>query len=265
MNLESMDVQDKLMIRSDGMFYAHMGEVSIGDIILKAEQRKEVKVFPFQAVASTPEEDREGEVLLQKGLNFEPFKRYGCFNWNHIPFTMVAMPTGRKAWLEKSMWMCEGEIVSGLEIYRDPITKAVITSDMIVNQHNTLKKAGYTNGLHVSVEGKATKRSKCGKFVEKADILHIALTFIPINPSCSLKMIAKSMERKIECQVSDTYYDTIKSMSAQGAGQFAKSDSEDGNAIETQLVNHLVSKGYGEYQAKAHVYGYLAKKFGNKK
>jgi len=247
---------NQFMVRSDGMFFAHMG-----DVILKSEKRNETNVFPFTAQASTPDKDREGETLLQKGLNFEPFKSAGHYNWNHIPFAIVGVPTGKKAWLEETGWHCEGEIISGLEVFRDPVTKSVYTTDQIVCQHNQMKKAGYNHGLHVSVEGKVTKRSKCGKYVEKADIYHIACTFTPVNPNCSLKMLAKSMAGKMEIQESDSYFDTLKSLSTSNVEPMVKEDLEGSKSIENSLVSFLMKKGYSGLEAKKYVYKYLAEKF----
>ena len=238
------------IIKSDGTFRAHMGEV-----ILKSEKVGETEGWHFEAIASTPDKDREGETLLQKGLNFEPFIDSGEFNWNHIPHAMVGVPVGKKAWFEKGFWKTEGMILADM-----PISQGYTTND-VVKQHNQLKKAGFQRGLACSVEGKVRERSDCGKYVKKADIYNVALTFRPVNPSCTVAMLAKSMDKQAELEIDNDFY---KALSVSDAAPFTKEDVEGGSTdmgLENKLVAHLVRKGYSKGQAKAHVASYMKKKF----
>lgn len=237
------------IIKSDGTFRAHMG-----DVILKSQKVGDTEGWHFEAIASTPDKDREGETLLQKGLNFDPFIDSGEFNWNHIPHAMVGVPVGKKAWFDKSVgWKCEGLILADM-----PISEKYTTNE-VIKQHNQLKKAGFQRGLCTSVEGKVRERSDCGKYVKKADIYNIALTFRPVNPSCTVAMLAKSLDKQIELMEDNDFY---KAMSADSAAAFTKEDVEGGDlGLEAKLVKHLVRKGYSEKQAKAHVNSYMSKKF----
>lgn len=243
---------DNFLIKSDGTFRAHMGSV-----ILKSEKVGETEGWTFEAICSTPDKDREGETLLQKGLNFEPFCDSGEYNWNHIPHAMVGVPVGKKAWFDKSLggWKCEGMLLADM-----PIAPGYTTNE-VVKQHNQLQKAGFQRGLCTSVEGKVRERSDCGKYVKKADIYNIAITFRPVNPNCSLEMIAKSMNGQAELQVANEFY---KALSATDSAPFVKEDLEgDGKdtlGLEKRLVQHLVRKGYSEGQAKKHVASYFKKK-----
>ena len=213
-------------VRSDGSFIAFMdnSSVSMGDAILKAEAKGETKVYPFVAQASTPDRDREGEILLQKGLSFEPFKEHGEFNWNHIPHAMTGLPTGQKAWFEEPGWKCQGEIIAGLPILPG------YTTDMIVQQHNQLKKAGHDRGLCVSVEGKVQARSPEGRYVLKADIYNIAHTFRPQNVNCSVAMLTKSLAGVAPMLFRDQFYDGLnKNLSVEGIKPTMKQDLEGGD------------------------------------
>ena len=244
-------------VKSDGSFYAFMDNSSInfGDSILKAEAKGETKVYPFIGQASTPDKDREGEVLIQKGLNFVPFMEHGEFNWNHIPHAMTGIPTGKKAWFEEPGWKCQGDIISGL-----PILPGYST-DMIVQQHNQLKKAGCDRGLCLSVEGKVQVRSACGRYVLKADIYNIAHTFRPQNVNCSLAMLAKSMAGEAPMLCRDDYYTELnKSLAMQAVRPMMKEDLEGGDGVDEKLIKHLLQKGYSMLEAKRHVYNYLWRK-----
>ncbi|MGZ3772958.1 MAG: hypothetical protein ACXVCY_04230 [Pseudobdellovibrionaceae bacterium] len=244
-------MNNKFFVRSDGYFQA-----DLGCVLLKAEQIGETEGYHFSGTASTQDEDREGEVLIQKGLDFSPFVEHGEFNWNHINHAIVGYPVGKKAWFEDGVWKAEGEIIRGL-----PISKNYDT-DMVVQQHNQLQKAQTGRGLRMSVEGQVEKRSQSGKFVEKAKIYNIALTFRPQNPNCSLTMLAKSMSGKAQLESNDSFY---KSLSVSDAQPFMKQDlegaSQDNLSVEKYLVAHLVKKGWDKKKAQAHVNKFLIKKF----
>ena len=226
-------------------------------MILKAEKIGDTEGYHFSGIASTSDKDREGETLLQKGLNFEPFMEHGEFNWNHISHAMVCVPVGKKAWFEGGNWRTEGMILKGMPITDD------YTTDMIIKQHNQLKKAGLPRGLCQSVEGKVTERSKDGSFVKKADIYNIALTFRPVNPQCTIAMLAKSMDHQLKIAVADD--DVSKALSAAAVGSFTKEDLEGGaESLEDKLVKRLVKKGYSASDARKHVTNYVAKKFSGK-
>ena len=149
---------NSFMVRSDGTFRAMFGGIEMD--LLKAQGRNGAIVYPFQGICSTEDKDIEGEVLIQKGLDFVPFMEHGEFNWNHIPFAMVGVPTGKKAWFEGKVWKSEGEILGGLTALS--MNGRDYTTDQIVAQHNALKKSGHPRGLCQSVEGKVIERSSCG-------------------------------------------------------------------------------------------------------
>lgn len=248
-------MDNQFFIKSDDTFQAYLG-----DVILKAKKVGETEGWHFEAVCSTPDNDREGETLLQKGLNFEPFMDSGEFNWNHIPHAMVGVPCGKKAWFSKGNWHCEGVLLKDM-----PIAPGY-TTNQVVQQHNQLRKAQTNRGLCTSVEGKVRQRSKCGKYVQKADIYNIAVTFRPVNPNCTLQMIAKSMDGGAELAIQDAYYEAelAKALSATGASAFTKEDLE-GSAtpslgIEGKLKKHLMSKGYSEKDATKYVNSYFKKR-----
>lgn len=247
------DSTNNFIIRSDGSFNADIGSVDL----IKAIKTPEGEGYHIVARASTPDKDRDGEVLLQKGLNFDPFKEHGELNWNHIPHCMIGVPVGKKAWLDEQGWMIEGMVVKGMPIWDG------YTSDDVIKQHNQLKKSGFNRGLCCSVEGKVTERSEDGKYVQKADIYNVALTFRPVNPTCTVSVLAKSMAHHAILETNDAFY---KSLAVSNASAFVKEDVEGGSpeSFEGKLVKHLCKKGYSEKDARAHVHRFFNKKFSGK-
>lgn len=244
-------------VRSDGSFFAHAG-----DVVLKAEPRGETTVYPFKARYSTPDKDREKEICIQKGLNFDPFKEHGEFNWNHIAHASVGLPTGEKAWYDEAGWCGQGEIIKGMPIWPGYDT------DMVVQQHNQFKKGGFQRGLCCSIEGKVTKRSACGRYIEKADVYNVALTFRPINPNCTVNLLTKSMAHLLPIIEGDAFY---RSLSMSSTAAFQKEDLEGAGdsrdqkpkkkkldkASQERLVRHLMAKGMPLKQAALHVAKYV--------
>jgi len=259
-------------MRSDGFFRAFIDHsaLTVGHDVLKAEtkgQDSKVTVWPFVAIASTPDKDREGQTLIQKGLDFSPFKEHGEFNFNHISTALTGVPTGKKAWFDNGIWKCQGEIIGGLPIAENYKT------DQMIEQHNTLRKSGHLRGLCVSVEGKVKDLSKCGRFVRKAVVYNIAHTFRPQNPNCTLSMLAKAFSGETEVLRRDGAYDEMQKALGAGSAAFAVKEDLEGSGnsqldhddpFARKLINHLVSKGMSRLKAKKHVYNYLHAKFPGK-
>lgn len=258
----SVGHENGFFTKADGSFFAFVDvDLTLGTALLKATPRGDTKVYPFIAQASSPDVDFEGEVILQKGLNFGPFMADGCYNWNHLRDFITGYPSKRKAWFEGGVWRCDGDIISGM-----PLPMGYNT-DMMVTQHNQLAKSGAKRGLCVSLEGKVTDRSDCGRYVRSADIYNIAHTFKPVNPNCSVSMLAKSFHGMAELKQRDLYYDEMhKSLSLSAVSPFTKQDlegaaaNEDERDLDKKLIGHLLQKGYGELEAKRHVYDFLWRK-----
>lgn len=137
-------------------------------------------------IVSTDGIDRQGEVLVQEGLDFEPFLKGGWFNDNHDSQTgalvgypeMVELrtsPSGRRG------WYVEGYLLKGHT-----------RSDEIWNLANALQKSGRSLGF--SVEGGIVERDPTDpKRVLKAVVREVAITRCPVNTETSLTVLAKSL------------------------------------------------------------------------
>lgn len=159
----------------------------------------------FGGYVSSGSRDLEGEVLLQKGLNFDPFVERGYFNENHDQslsaggLVGVPLETDPIRWVKKgdkspltgdplvrSGWFVMGQLLDtkeGRSIYE----KAV-----------ALQKACTHRRLGMSLEGQVHERDpEDGKTVVKADIHNIALTQRPVNPDAVMEVLTKALKGEL--------------------------------------------------------------------
>jgi hypothetical protein len=138
---------------------------------------------------STSHMDRQGETLIQKGLDFSHFLEKGWFNDNHDTAgdSLVGYPTmARLDPLEKGHegWYVEGELLPENTNPR---------ADSLWNIAQGLKKGGKRK-LGFSVEGTILDRdAKDPKVVRKAQVREVAITRCPVNTKTSLDVLAKSL------------------------------------------------------------------------
>lgn len=138
---------------------------------------------------STDHLDRQGETLIQEGLDFRPFLKKGWFNDNHDAATdaLVGYPTMAELRpIEKGGhkgWYVEGELLKG-----DGTTRA----DKLWQLAKSLQKSDRRLGF--SVQGSITERdTKNPKLVKKALVSEVAITRCPVNTATGLDLLAKSL------------------------------------------------------------------------
>ncbi len=145
-------------------------------------------------IISTETRDRQGEVLLQNGLNFDSFLKNGWYNDNHTKDT-----TGILGYPESVRRFSRGEILpdghvadtncTWAEGYLLPTKKA----DEIWELGQALAQTGRRLGY--SVEGKIQKRTGPNKkTVAQALVRNVAITNCPVNDNTRLEVLAKSLQ-----------------------------------------------------------------------
>lgn len=139
---------------------------------------------------STDHLDRQGERLIQEGLDFGPFLHKGWFNDNHDPAgdSLVGYPTlARLDDLPEGHrgWYVEGELLAeGANPRADSLWKIA----------EGLKKSGNKRKLGFSVEGTILDRDpRNPKVVRKALVREVAITRGPVNDKTALEVLAKSL------------------------------------------------------------------------
>jgi len=136
-------------------------------------------------VISTESKDRQGEVVLQRGLDFSEFLSNGWINDNHSKDTtgIVGYPTKveRVSMGGKAATRFEGYLLQGYP-----------KADEIWKLSNALQKTNRRLGF--SIEGAVVRREGLeGEVVAKAKVRNVAVTNCPVNTDTRLEILAKSL------------------------------------------------------------------------
>ena len=141
--------------------------------IVKGETEEDWKI---EGIASTPDEDLQGETVDQSGLDISMLKAgRGLFNWDH----------------QKGPEFLLGQIEDADFIKENGKTALKVKGYLFKHQdkskalYNVLKSLKKANGprVHMSIEGKVVQRDFVNnKAIKKARIDKVALTMDPVNP-----------------------------------------------------------------------------------
>lgn len=146
------------------------------DLVKSNETKKRI----IRGYASTPAADRQGESLVQKGLDISDFIKSGWLNYDHDNSVILGYPTANTTVDEKGLWV-EGELLEGVEM-----------SDNLWNLALSLQKSSAPRRLGFSVEGKVLERR--GNTIVKAKIYNCALTPNPVNTEATWEAVVKSFD-----------------------------------------------------------------------
>lgn len=130
--------------------------------------------------ASTANEDRQGDEIIQKGLDISDFVNHGWFNYDHNSEIILGYPDKTKCEIVKKGFYVEGTLLKGIDQARTIWNTAV-----------ALQKSGTDRRLGFSVEGKILKRNNQGQIV-KAKVYNVAITPNPVNTDCTWTALVKS-------------------------------------------------------------------------
>lgn len=147
-------------------------------------------------VCTTDRKDRQGEDILQSGLEWEDFVQNGWFNDNHLNGTtdVLGYPDKQEGIIpfkvgdilpDGSQAIANGTWVEGWLL---PTKKADEIWDLATALQGTGRSLGF------SVEGNIVKRSGAGnKTIAKAKIRNVAITNCPVNTDAKLEILARSL------------------------------------------------------------------------
>ena len=135
--------------------------------------------------ASTEDLDRQGESVLQKGLDFSEFTQFGYYNDNHQQHTSAVVGVPELAEFRKGKgWWTEGYLLKEVPRAQEIYTLAKALAD------DPSRKLGF------SIEGKILER--VGNKITKAIIRNVAVTNAPVNVACSWSILSKSFATDID-------------------------------------------------------------------
>lgn len=190
--------------------------------------------------ASTSSEDRQGDEIVQKGLDYDDFVNYGWFNFDHHNDQILGYPDKDKCKIDSHGFYVEGTLLKGVETAKNMWETAL-----------ALQKSGANRKLGFSVEGKVLQRNAFGKIV-KAKIYNVAITPNPANTSCTWDALVKSfttdkddIEKALEAGHGDTNGSAIVPESLESAFKtlsYAIGDDEEAKNHMSELRKKLLNK-----------------------
>lgn len=136
----------------------------------------------LKGYASTEDPDRQGELLVQKGLDISDFINHGYFNYDHDSSIILGYPLPTCRVDDKGFYV-EGELLKGI-----PESEAIWKLAKALHKSNAPRRVGF------SVEGKVLERE--GPRITKAKIYNVAITTNPVNTNCTWDVLVKSFEGK---------------------------------------------------------------------
>jgi hypothetical protein len=179
----SMQVEEMLNLDTlkDGLF--HVWQPNAVGLIKSGDTADRWHIGGY---ASTEELDRQGEQVLQKGLDFAEFIEHGWFNDNHQQHTAAAIGVPELAEYKKGKgWYTEGYLL-----------KNVARAVEVYTLAKSLEAEAPHRKLGFSIEGKILER--LGNKIVRALIRNVAVTNSPVNTGCTWGLVAKSFADEIE-------------------------------------------------------------------
>lgn len=216
-------------------------------------------VMKLGGIASTSDEDSDGEFLDPKGFDIKPLIESGMVNWHHQakgqPATIIGEPT--KAEIRPEGLYIETELYPSSKIACDVWELA-----------ETLEKDSKTRRLGYSIEGKVVKRksndkkSPDYKKIIKAVITGVAVTHQPKNP--------QTFANIIKGEIDDDFEDEEEKALDTETGKALKKESVDKKVknqtfSKADVVERLFKDIPGISNEKAENIHLMLKKFANMK
>jgi hypothetical protein len=145
-------------------------------------------------LASVETRDRQGEVLLQRGLDFTDFLKAGWFNDNHSRKTTDILGYPEVvSFVRKGSILPTGKVAKADGHWVEGYLLDTENADEVWKTAKALQKTKRRLGF--SVEGRVRKRlGKSGSTVAKALVRNVAITNCPVNTDATMDMLAKSLQ-----------------------------------------------------------------------
>lgn len=188
------------------------------------------EIMLLGGIASTADEDSDGEFLDPKGFDIQPLIKSGLVNWHHQaktnPGTIVGEPT--KAEIRKEGLYIETQLYPHSQVACD-----------IWELAKTLAADSKTRRLGYSIEGRVVKRKSDDptdpdyKKIVKAIITGVAITHQPKNP----KTFANIIKGEIDELEDDEEKDETRGKEEKTDDMKAALDTENAAALKKESVD----------------------------
>jgi hypothetical protein len=156
----------------------------------EADQGKQRRIG---GIVSCETRDRQKEVIVQKGLDFQDFIHNGWFNDNHSKKTVdiLGYPEITK-YVTKGSQMPDGRIAKADGHWVEGYLLDTPEADKVWELGKALQKTHRRLGF--SVEGKILKRADNDKrTIAKAMVRNVAITNCPVNTDSRMEILARSL------------------------------------------------------------------------
>ena len=208
------------------------------DIKKAVDDKTGEDIMLLGGIASTADEDSDGEFLDPKGFDIKPLIEKGLVNWHHQaktnPGTIVGEPT--VAEIRKDGLYIETKLYPSSSVAVD-----------IWNLAKTLEADSKTRRLGYSIEGKVIARKSDNpsspdyKKITKAIITGVAITHMPKNPKTFANIIKGEIDDIFDKEVEEEEVKTDKepiSSKDENADEEQKDlDTESGAALKRESVD----------------------------
>lgn len=149
--------------------------------IVKSESQDYPDEMRIGGFASTPDSDRQGDEIIQRGLDISQFLDHGWFNHDHDNTQILGYPDKRKCKVSAKGFYVEGVLLKGVEL-----AERVYQTALALEASNAPRKMGF------SIEGKVLKRDEKTNRIVKAEVYNVAVTANPVNVNCTWDVLVKS-------------------------------------------------------------------------
>lgn len=146
-------------------------------------------------VISTETLDKQGEIVVQKGLDFGHFLSEGHFNDNHSKKTadVLGYPTGVTRF-QKGERLPDGTVAKSNCTWAEGYLYETPEASRIWDLGRAMQKAGASRRLGYSIEGAVVERAEENKrVVKKAVVRNVAITNCPVGQDTRMEVLAKAL------------------------------------------------------------------------
>lgn len=189
---------------------------------IKGDDEEAYNSRQIRGIMSTPSLDRQGEEVIAKGLDFQPFLEHGHFNDNHDQATGSIVGYPEDVAFSEDITLKGGKTTHGW-ICRGYVLKGTKKADDIWELAKALAKTP-NRRLGFSIEGRVTKRNR--NKIEKAIIRNVAITNCPVNTEATWDVLTKSfVDADIAMKAMSAGYGAAAGPAAQSGGSALGSES----------------------------------------
>lgn len=149
--------------------------------IIKSERQDSADEMRIGGYASTADPDRQGDEIIQRGLDITQFVDHGWFNHDHDNTQILGYPDKKKCKVSAKGFYVEGVLLKGVEL-----AERVFQTALALEASNAPRKMGF------SIEGKVVKRDEKTNRIVKAEVYNVAITANPVNVNCTWDVLVKS-------------------------------------------------------------------------